>query len=63
MMFNENGVAYAPWMNKQIDEEVSTTHNYRQIGTDSIDLYVYKYAKWHSTRRQPGKQATRQPEA
>jgi hypothetical protein len=22
MMFNENGVAYAPWMNKQIDEDV-----------------------------------------
>jgi hypothetical protein len=27
MMYNENGVAFAPWISKQINEEVSYTTN------------------------------------
>lgn len=26
MMFNEKGVAYAPWMSKQVDEDVRLFH-------------------------------------
>ena len=35
MMFNENGVAYAPWISKQIDEDVS------KMCCDDILLHPY----------------------
>jgi hypothetical protein len=46
MMYNENGVAYAPWVSKQIDEEAIVNDLIRKEKGFIIDIphhYQYYY--------------------